>query len=111
VGQTQTLGEFEQLVVLAILKLGAEAHGVAIAQAVEAAAARTVSRGALYTTLDRLEKKGLVRWKISAGGDERNRLPRRSYTVTAAGLTSIRAAQQAFQRLARGLEGLFEEPQ
>lgn len=105
------LGEFEQLVLLAILRLGAEAHGVGIARALEAEAGRAVSRGALYTTLDRLETKGVIRWKLLAGGEERNRLPRRLYSLTATGLASIRAAQQAFQRMARGLEEILREPQ
>jgi DNA-binding PadR family transcriptional regulator len=104
------LGEFEQLVLLAILRLGAEAHGVGIARALESEAGRVVSRGALYTTLDRLEHKQLVRWKIAPGGDERGQLPRRIYAVTARGLASVRAAQQAFRQMARGLERLLKDP-
>lgn len=103
------LGEFEQLVMLAILRLGADAHGVGIARALEAHAGRVVSRGALYTTLDRLEHKQLVRWKIAPGGDERAKLPRRLYTLTARGLSSIRAAQQAFRQMARGLDTLLKD--
>jgi DNA-binding PadR family transcriptional regulator len=106
----QYLGEFEQLVLLAILRLGADAHGVGIARALESEAGRVVSRGALYTTLDRLEQKQLVRWKIAPGGDERGQLPRRIYTVTARGLASVRAAQRAFQKMSRGLERLLKDP-
>jgi len=104
------VGEFEQLVLLAILRLGADAHGVAIARELEAQAGRVVSRGSLYTTLDRLEQKQLVRWKIAPGGDERARLPRRVYTLTARGLASIRAAQRAFRRMSAGLDRLLNEP-
>ena len=102
------LGEFEQLVLLAILRLQAEAHGVGIGRALEEDAGRSVSRGALYTTLDRLESKGLVRWKIAPGGDERARLPRRAYTVTARGLAAIRSAHQVRTRMTRGLEALLQ---
>jgi DNA-binding PadR family transcriptional regulator len=104
------LGEFEQLVLLAILRLGAEAHGVGIARELEAEAGRVVSRGALYTTLDRLEQKHLVRWKVAPGGEERARLPRRVYALTARGVASIRAAQHAFRQMARGLDGVLRGP-
>jgi DNA-binding PadR family transcriptional regulator len=103
------LGEFEQLVLLAILRLSGEAHGVGIGRELESRAGRAVSRSALYTTLDRLEGKGLLRWKVAAGGDERGRLPRRVYTLTAQGLTSIRAAQQMFRQMTRGLEGVLKD--
>lgn len=103
------LGEFEQLVLLAILQLDAEAHGVGIGRALEEHAARSVSRGALYTTLDRLEGKGLVRWRIAPGGDERARLPRRLYTVTAKGVVAVRHSHRALTRLARGLDSILKD--
>ena len=80
------LGEFEQLLLLAVLRLDASAFGVDIARELETRAGRTVSRGALYTSLDRLEDKGLLRWKAEAGTPARNGLPRRLYTVTPAGI-------------------------
>ena len=104
------LGEFEHLVLLAILRLGAQAHGAAIGGELEARAQRRVSRGALYTTLDRLEDKGLVRWKIAPGGDERAHLPRRVYTATARGVGAVRAAQHAVRQLSRGLDAVLKEP-
>src|SRR5436853_6383383 len=104
------LREFQQLVILAILRLGADAHGVGIGRELEAQAGRVVSRGSLYTTLDRLEQKGVVRWKVAPGGDERGRLPRRIYTVTARGLASVRAAQRALRRMTAGLDRLLNEP-
>src|SRR5205814_236002 len=69
------LGEFEQLLLLAVVRLGPEAYGLDIARELEARAGRTVSRGALYTSLDRLEDKGLVRWKVVSGMPERNNQP------------------------------------
>jgi DNA-binding PadR family transcriptional regulator len=102
------LGEFEQLVLLAILQLAAGAHGVGIGRALEEQAGRSVSRGALYTTLDRLEVKGLVRWKIAPGGAERARRPRRLYTVSAKGVAALRQSHRALARLSRGLESILK---
>jgi PadR family transcriptional regulator, regulatory protein PadR len=103
------LGEFEYLVLLGILRLGAGAYALNIGKALESEAARPTQRSALYTTLDRLEAKGLVRWKIAGGGANRDHLPRRVYTVTAAGMASLRAAHRSMSRMARGLESLLEE--
>ena len=69
------------------------ASGAAIARELEQQAGRRVSRGALYTTLDRLEGKGLLRWKIAIGGPERGALPRRAYAVTARGMEAVRPIQ------------------
>jgi PadR family transcriptional regulator len=104
------LGEFEQLVLLAILRLGSDAYGVTIARELEERADRRVSRGALYTTLDRLEDKGLVRWRIVHGGAERGGLSRRAYAVTPAGLVALRAAREVLQRMWRGVEQMLREP-
>src|SRR5438874_10339032 len=101
------LGEFEQQLLLVILRLGASAFGVEIARELETRAGRRVSRGALYATLDRLEDKGLVRWKVAHGPASRNGLPRRAYTVTAAGLTAVRSSRETLRRLWRGLEHML----
>ena len=104
------LGEFEQLVLLAILRLQADAYGVGIGRELESHTGRLISRGAMYTTLDRLEDKGLVRWKVAIGGADRGRLPRRIYTVSVRGLAAVRAAQHALRRLARGLDHILKDP-
>lgn len=109
-GPPAYLGEFEQLMLLAILRLGADASGVGIARELEAQAARRVARGALYTTLDRLEDKGLLRWKIAPGGEDRARLPRRLYSVTPGGLAAVRASHDVLRRMARGLEDILKDP-
>jgi PadR family transcriptional regulator PadR len=107
------LGEFEQLVLLAVLRTGhgetSAASGAALARELEEHAGRRVSRGALYTTLDRLEAKGLLRWKIATGGPERNALPRRAYAVTPRGMEAVRASQRTLQRMWRGLEQVLKE--
>lgn len=104
------LGEFEQLLLLAILRLGSDAYGVSIARELEDHAGRRVSRGALYTTLDRLEGKGLVRWRIARGADTRAGLPRRAYGVTPAGMAALRASREVLQRMWRGIEQMLREP-
>ena len=78
--QPPYLGEFEQQVLLVIVRLGAEAFGPDIGRELEARAGRRVSRGALYTTFDRLEDKGLIRWRTVPGTEARDGLPRRLYT-------------------------------
>ena len=104
------LGELEHLVLLAILRLGSGAYGVSIARELDREAGRSLSRGALYTTLDRLEIKGLVRWKSEPGGSERRGLPRRLYSVSARGLAAVRTSQRILTRMWRGLEGVLKEP-
>lgn len=104
------LGELEHLVLLAILRLGPEAYGLSIARELEREAGRSLSRGALYTTLDRMETKGLVRWKSEPGGSERRGLPRRVYSVSARGLAAVRASQRILNRMWRGLEDVLKEP-
>ena len=105
-----SLGELEQLVLLAVLRLGSEAYGLGIARELEREAARRLSRGALYTTLDRLELKGLVRWKPEPGGAVRRGLPRRVYTVSARGVGALRTSQRVLHRMWRGLEDVLKEP-
>jgi PadR family transcriptional regulator PadR len=104
------LGELEQLLLLTVLRLGADAFGTEIARELDQHADRSVSRGALYTSLDRLEDKGLVRWKSASGTPARNGLPRRVYTVTPAGVAALRESRDTLQRMWRGLEHLLKDP-
>ncbi len=104
------LGEFEHLLLLAVLRLGDEAYGADIARELEERAGRAVSRGHLYTSLDRLERKGLLRWALAAGTDVRDGLPRRVYAVTPAGMAALRAAREVLRRMTRGVEHLLKEP-
>ena len=104
------LGEFEQLLLLTVLRLGSDAFGTDIARELDQRAGRSVSRGALYTSLDRLEDKGLIRWKAEVGTPARNGRPRRVYAVTPAGLASLRESRNTLQRMWRGLERLQKDP-
>jgi PadR family transcriptional regulator, regulatory protein PadR len=98
------LGEFEQLVLLAVLRLGDDAYAVPIRRIIEEAAARSVSRGALYTTLERLEAKGLLASRMGEPTAERGGRARRYHSVTPAGLRALRAAREAVARLSAGFD-------
>jgi PadR family transcriptional regulator, regulatory protein PadR len=100
----QPIGELEQLILLVILRLGHDAYGLSIARELESQTGRRLSRGALYTSLDRLEAKGYLRWKLEAGGPERQALPKRVYTVLPRGLSALRSSQRILRRMWRGLD-------
>ena len=102
------LGEFEQIVLLAVLQSGKEANGYAIRKALETEAQRTVSKGAFYTTLDRLEEKGYLRWELREATQARSRLPQRHFSVTPAGIEELRRSRQTLLRMWSGIEGLID---
>jgi DNA-binding PadR family transcriptional regulator len=100
------LGDFEQLVLLAVLcarQDGRDAYGITIHAELERRAARRVARGAVYMTLDRLEKKGLLRSSASAPTAERGGRSRRCYAVTAPALAALRDSRRTLTRLWEGL--------
>jgi PadR family transcriptional regulator, regulatory protein PadR len=103
------LGEFEQMVLLAVLQAGDEAFALEVRREIERSADRKVSRGAFYTTLERLERKGFVRWREEESEDARRTGPLRLFEVTPDGLQALRASRQAFEELSRGLDGLLGE--
>jgi len=102
------LGEFEQMVMLAVLQSGDAAFAMEVRTEIERSADRIVSRGAFYTTLDRLEKKGFLAWDEAVPGDGRTEKPLRRYAVTPAGLEALRASRAALMNLWRDLDGLLE---
>lgn len=104
------LGELEHLLLLGILRLRGEAYGVSVARELEARAGRRLSRGALYTSLERLELKGLIRWRLETGGPERQGLPKRVYSLTPAGLAAVRASHRLLKRMWHGLSEVLEGP-
>jgi PadR family transcriptional regulator, regulatory protein PadR len=97
------LGEFEQVVLLAILRAGENAYGVTIRAEIEACTDRAPSPGALYTTLDRLEDKGLVASRFGDPTPQRGGRAKRYFTVTGGGLKAVARAQRSYQRLLKGL--------
>ena len=102
------LGEFEQMVLLAILQCGDRAFALEVRQEIERSAERKVSRGAFYTTLDRLETKGLVGWTEESPGNARGVGLLRRYTVARSGLEALRVTRNALLKLWRGLHGVVE---
>ncbi len=98
------LGEFEQLVILAILRTGAHAYGVRIRSEIVERTGRDVTPGALYTTLQRLEEKGLLRSRLGEPTRERGGRAKRFYAVTASGARALDRAQRALQSMMEGLE-------
>ena len=102
------LGEFEQMILLSIMRLDEGAYGLAIRDELESVARRKPSSGALYTTLDRLEKKGLVESRAEDGASERGGRPRRYVQVTPAGRAALAASRSRLLALWDGLEGALE---
>jgi DNA-binding PadR family transcriptional regulator len=105
----ESLGEFEQLVLLAVLQLKADAHAAGLREHIESVARRRVTRGALYATLDRLTSKGLLAWDVEDSTPERGGIPRRRFRVTRSGLAAVRRSYGALRSLARGLESQLGE--
>src|SRR5690348_3783297 len=102
--QVKSLGEFEQIVLLAILRLEENAYGVTIREEIESRTGREPNPGALYVTLDRLEEKGLVRSKFGDPTPQRGGRAKRFFGVTASGVQSVARAQRSYQRLMQGLK-------
>ena len=103
------LGEFEQIVLLAILRRGEDAYAIPVREEIEARTGRAVARGALYTALERLEAKQCVRSRMSDPLPERGGRSRRYYTVTAAGLAALRESRAAWLALWQGVESLLDK--
>jgi DNA-binding PadR family transcriptional regulator len=106
--RTPILGDFEQLVLMGVLRLADEAYGAAIRQEIHARSGRDVSINAVYTTLDRLEEKGLLRARVGEPTPQRGGRRRKFYALTPTGSVALRQAYQAFTSMARGLEGRLE---
>ncbi len=98
------LGVFEQMVLLAILRQGDEAFGLEVRREIESGAGRMVSRSAFYTTLDRLEKKGLVKWTAIKSESARRTAPIRLFEVTPAGVQALRESRGALEALWSGMD-------
>ena len=101
---TAVLGEFEQLVLIAIVRLEEGAYGATIRREIEARAERRLSISAVYTTLDRLEQKGFVRSWIGEPTAERGGRRRKFFALQPSGARALRAAYRAYTGMAAGLE-------
>lgn len=99
-----SLGDFEHIVLLAILRLGPRAYGVTVRAEIAACTDREPASGALYTTLDRLEEKGLVTSWLGEPTPQRGGRAKRYVQVTASGIEAVTRAQRSYRRLLKGLK-------
>jgi PadR family transcriptional regulator PadR len=100
------LGGFELLVLLALIRLGDEAYGVPISEAIEESSGKEVAIGSVYITLERLETKGLVSSRLGEPTAERGGRAKTYFKVTAQGLREVRNAQRTLVNLWTGVPQL-----
>jgi PadR family transcriptional regulator, regulatory protein PadR len=105
---SDNLGDFEQLVMLAVLRLDDEAYGTSIREALKVRAERDVSPGAIFTTLERLESRGLVSSRYGEPTAERGGRSKRFYKLTADGRRALARALRTVRRMVQGLEPKLE---
>lgn len=101
------LGEFEQMVIAAVLRLGGDAYGVTIIDDIRTHGGREVRSGALSVTLDRMEAKGLLRSRLGDPSDGRGGRPRRYVEVTPEGLAAARESREAMLGMWVGLDEAY----
>jgi DNA-binding PadR family transcriptional regulator len=104
------LGEFEQMVLLALVRLGPDAYGAQVCAEIEARGRREVSVSAVHTTLERLEQKRLVRSRIGDPTPQRGGKRKRHFEVLAPGVRALQASYRSLRNMTDGLEGLLGEP-
>ena len=107
---TPRLGELEQLVLLALLRLGHHAYGVAVQREIAARAGRTLSFATIYTTLGRLESKGLVAARLGEATAERGGRRKTYYTVSRDGRLAVKDTLRALRTMTSGLGPAWEAP-
>jgi DNA-binding PadR family transcriptional regulator len=103
------LGELEQLLLLTLLRLGEQAHGGEIRELVRERTGRLLSPGAVYTALDRLERRGFVASRLGEPTPERGGKRKRFYQLRPAGAAAVRETQSALARMASGLKPRLED--
>ena len=101
---TPALGEFEQLVLLSLVRLGPDAYGATVRREIEARAGRQLSISAVYTTLERLERKGLVGSRVGEPTPQRGGRRRRHYLIDSEGQKAVGRAYRAFTAMTEGVE-------
>jgi DNA-binding PadR family transcriptional regulator len=99
-----SLGEFEHLILLAILRLGDDAYGVPVIEEVESRTGRDVSQAAAYLTLKRLEQKGWIRSRLSDPTPERGGRAKRYFSVAPKGIERMRDTRAALVSMWEGVE-------
>jgi DNA-binding PadR family transcriptional regulator len=109
-GKGDYLGEFEQIVLLAVLRLGKNAYGVTIWEEIEQRAGRPVMIGAVYATLDRLEAKRYISSKVGDPTPERGGRAKRFFKITAQGSAALRQSRDILASMWAGLDPVLGEP-
>lgn len=104
------LGEFEQLVLLALMHLGDDAYGITVRQEIHRRARRDPAFATVYTTLTRLEAKGLVVSRLGEPTPERGGRRKKYYQILPAGRRAIQAAVRALRGMSRGLDTSWDTP-
>ena len=104
---SETLGGFEKLLLLAVLRLGRNAYGAAIFDELGARTRRSVAPGAVYVTLRRLEKRGLVRARKGEPTPARGGRAKKIYSLQPEGIAALRDARRDWDAMAEGLEGIL----
>ena len=99
------LGDFEQLVLLAVMQIDDDAYAASVRDEIALRTGREVARGAVHVTLDRLEQKGFLRSATGVSTTERGGRPRRVFSVTASGKRALRETLDALGEMLRGLPG------
>jgi DNA-binding PadR family transcriptional regulator len=103
-----SLGELELLLLLALVRLGHGAYGAALREEILARSGRSVSPGAIYPTLDRLEQRGLIRSRASDPVPERGGRSRRMFELRPAGMRELQRTWRQYALLARGFEAALD---
>jgi PadR family transcriptional regulator PadR len=104
----RTLGELEQLILFSIVRLGAEAYGLNVWRELEERAGKTVGSGAVYTALDRLEKRGLISSSMGEPTAERGGRRKRHYQLKREGAELLHRVHRSLMRMADGVEEAVE---
>jgi len=100
------LGGFELLVLLALIRIGDEAYGVPISEAIEESSGKEVAMGSVYITLERLEQKGFVSSRLGEPTAERGGRAKTYFRITAKGLREVRQARRTLMNLWQGVPQL-----
>ena len=102
----ETLGGFEHQVLLAMLRLGGETYSVPIVGELEGLVGRTAAPAAVYVTLRRLERRGLLTSRMAPAAAGQGGRPRRVFRVEPKGITTLKAVRDDLTRLWNGIEAL-----
>lgn len=105
---SQGLGSLEQLVLLAVLRLGLDAYAVSVRNEIRRRTSRTISRGAVYVTLDRMERKGYLNSELGQPTASRGGKAKRMYRLEPEGRAALQESLAELQRMARGLDDALE---